>query len=195
MKRVPLSPARQVALNEVLAGEFDFFGLISTLPQLSAPVHSWAYTRSAGEAERTVECGAIQAVPHGHDAQVMRALLSLHQRQAPLGPRPRVHTDGRELHAVLALFGVPSYLDDTWLLRSLDRLHGTLMRLTSIPPVGRGRTARFSLLDALEYQGHVEDGVYVLGQVVCSISASVLSMAGLESLREVPPSSETPDES
>jgi hypothetical protein len=195
MKRVPLSPARQVALNEVLAGEFDFFGLISTLPQLSAPVYRWAYTRSAGAIQRTVECEAIQAVPHGHDAEVIRALLSLHQQQAPLGPRPKVHTDGRELHKALAQLGVPGDLDDTWLLKSLDRLQGTLMRLTSIPPVGRGRTTRFSLLDALEYHGHVEDGVYILDWVVCSISAPVLSMVGQESLPEVSPSLELPDES
>ncbi len=183
MKRVILSPEQQVALQLLLQGEFDFYGLISTLPRMDTVLRSWSYTRGTALGRRTVRSSSSEGVPHGYDAQVLRALLFLHQQQAPQGPYPRILTDAAGLQAALAPFGVQGNLGDGDLLRALERLAHTSVMITSRRRNGNKVMTLFSLLDTLEAQVREENGVIHLDRVVCGIGDEVRWLARYGELR------------
>jgi len=75
---VHLSPEEQWALDYLLEGEFECFGLISTRRDLLVPVICWSYQRTHGRSERTVRCDSIVGVPHRDDAAVLHTLVDLY---------------------------------------------------------------------------------------------------------------------
>lgn len=74
----PLSPEEQWALDYLLEGEFECFGLISTRRDLPVPVIRWSYQRTHGRYERTVSCHSAGGVPHRDDAAVLHTLVDLY---------------------------------------------------------------------------------------------------------------------
>lgn len=173
------------ALQEVLEGEFTFYGLISALPELSAPLRRWAYRRGAGDRHQRVRSQSIGTVPHGHDALVLQALLILYLR-APV-PERWVSCTVDALHEVMATLCPGLSLDGQQVQEALRRLVNTTVTVTwkrRQAEVVRSKELSFGFLTYLEVEGRVDDQGQHPAAVTAQLSSRVLLLYQTGSLRE-----------
>lgn len=165
------------ALQKLLEGEFTFYGLISALPELSAPLRRWTYRRLVGHQRQQVSSHAVDEVPHGHDALVLQALLVLHLR-APV-PERWVSCTGDELREVTSTLHPGLVLEGWRVGRALDRLVNTSVTLARKWREGEmlhSNEATFGFLTWLEVEGEVDDRGQHPATVEAQLSSGVLQL-------------------
>ncbi|MEF2279907.1 hypothetical protein V3W47_16560 [Deinococcus sp. YIM 134068] len=190
-----LSPEEQQAQQLVLEGGFNFYGLISALPELPTSLTEWQYQTVQGDGSQTVRCGSVRLFPYGPDATVLQALLMLYNRD----PRPdrQVTCIGQALRETVLALSPDLLLTDEQLHQSLTRLIGVTYDATWTPGLGqRKHTIQFGLLNDLALDVAVQAEVVSLNTLTVMLSTQTLRLGQLEdSTRQVAPVQEllTPD--
>lgn len=186
MSRRP-SPEQQKAQQIVLEGGFNFYGLVSALPELPTPLTEWQSQTVQGDGSYTVRCRSVRTLPHGPDATVLHALLKLYDRE----PRPdrQVSCTGQALREAVLSLAPDLLLTDEQLHESLLRLMGVTFDATWEPGPGRRHhTIQFGLVNDLALDAAVQAEVLTANTLTVTLSSQTLRLGQLaEGGRQVAP--------
>ncbi|WP_161883157.1 hypothetical protein [Deinococcus alpinitundrae] len=140
MAKPRLNPEAQQALDHLLEGEFDYFGLISSQRTLSAPVLGWSYQRTHGRSQRTVSCHSLKVVPHADDAAVMRTAVYLYAQRPVEQTYGLLEVSVDAFFQQLAVLFPAVKLTDAQLIEALGRLFHAYLEVTYV--MGEDKSTR-----------------------------------------------------
>lgn len=126
-----LDPQQEPGLKRVLEGEFDFFGMISSVRELDTPPLYWRYERLSGNLQRTVECSSTIGVPHGLDTLVYTTLLDI-DRTVKKSPGSPYDVTIETIDTELSLLFPEADVDPDTIYAAVLRLNDAIMTITDV---------------------------------------------------------------